>query len=140
LIEGRSRNVGEMADHDAEVYGFGLEGFKIRVPGVQPLPVRTVSTLRSQISALAAEVARIEALPKEPDAEAIRFKKRYAAAERDGRRRYTYGAFRVRPNLWYITGRVTRGFTWDQLLEFIGDEYLHTIRVAVEWRKLGAEE
>jgi hypothetical protein len=96
--------------------------------------------LRSQISALAAEVARIEALPKEPDAKAIRFKKRYVVGGRDDQHWYSYGAVRVRPNLWYVTGRVISGFTWDQLLAFITDEHLDTIRVAVGWRKLGAEE
>lgn len=107
---------------------------------VGPPRVSTASALRNQIAALASEVARIEALPKEPDAKAIRFKKRYAVAGRGGQHWYSYGAVRVRPNLWYVTGRVTSGFTWDQLLAFITDEHLDTIRIAVGWRKLGAEE
>ena len=124
--------MGDMADHDAEVYGFGWEGLKIRVPGARP-PAVTASALRSSMAALAAEIARIEALPKEPSAKVIRFKKRY------GEKCYSYAALKV-GNAWFVTGRVTAPFTWNELLAFIGDEYLHTIRVAAGWQKLGTEE
>lgn len=128
-----------MADYAEEMYHEWVDRRGL-LRKVGPPRANTASTLRNQIAALASEVVRIEALPKEPDAKAIRFKKRYAAAGQNGAHWYTYGAFRVRPNLWYVTGRVTNGFTWDQLLNWIGDEHLHTIRVAVEWRKLETEE
>lgn len=129
--------MGDMAEHDAEVYGFAWNGLKIKVPGAQKPAVATASVLRNQMAALAAEVARIEALPKEPDAKVIRFKKKFTAYGRQ--QWYSYAAMKV-GSTWYVTGRVTTPFTWNELLAFIGDEYLHTIRVAAGWQKLGTEE
>lgn len=128
--------MGEMADHDAEVFGFAAAVRNSPTREVRPTRTSVATTLRNQIAALAAEAARIEALPREPDAKAIRFRKRYDASGQGGQHWYSYAAVRVRPDLWYVTGLVTRGFTWDQLLHFIGDEHLHTIRVATGWRKL----
>jgi hypothetical protein len=129
--------MGEMADHDAEVYGFVSNYFRVRVPGVRPPAAPTASVLRSQMAALAAEVVRIEALPKEPDAKVIRFRKCYRNTGANGNNWYSYAALKV-GDAWFVTGQVTASYTWDQLLVFIGDEYLHTIRVAAGWQKLGA--
>lgn len=75
------------------------------------------SALRAQLTAIAEELARLEALPEEPpEGSVIRFNMQF-----DGHGTvYDYAAIHCGDGKWYTTGpRSPKGYTWDQLLDWM---------------------
>jgi len=76
--------------------------------------------LKLRIRMLKKELKRLESRPTEPeeDGNVITFSKQFAA----GGIVYSYAALRAK-DLWYTTGpKSPKGYTWDELLDFIGDD------------------
>lgn len=46
---------------------------------------------------------------------------------------YSYITVRVSEGLWYLTGRETRAYTWDELVVFIGKS---SCRIVTEWEDI----
>lgn len=78
---------------------------------------------RREAERLEAKVAELEALPGEPEVDegepnVIWFTKVW----QNGTREYTYAAAKAGDGLWYTTGPNTpKGYTWDQLIEWVHD-------------------
>lgn len=80
------------------------------------------------------ELLRLESLPTEPEGTGehavIFFSKQFHS----GGVSYDYAAIKASNGLWYTTGpRAPKGYTWDQLVDFIGDA---EIWVCTEWSAL----
>ena len=94
------------------------------------------SVLRREAAALLAEADRIERRPRDYFVEGTVLTFQKPGRYRDGYDTYAgnlkYAAIKAggRPNCWFLTGSITHGKTWGQLLEFIGDENLDTVRTA----------
>ena len=100
---------------------------------------RKAEALRKQADRLLEQAAVLESLPDEPQvdedgAAVIWFKIRF---DEDTDRQYTYSAVRV-GNLWFVTGYMTGGRTWNNLLAWMiesnGD--LPEIWTPSEWQPL----
>jgi hypothetical protein len=76
--------------------------------------------IKLRIRMLKKELKRLESRPAEPeeDGNVITFQKQFAA----GGIVYSYAALKAK-GLWYTTGpKSPKGYTWDELLDFIGDD------------------
>jgi hypothetical protein len=76
--------------------------------------------IKLKIRMLKKELKRLESRPEEPeeDGNVITFMKQFAA----GGIVYSYAALKAK-GLWYTTGpKSPKGYTWDELLDFIGDD------------------
>lgn len=86
-----------------------------RIPTAGTLEHRR-STLARRISRLEAEIARLESLPEEPEADPaiVYFRKDFGGKD------YDYAAVRAGDGLWYTTGpKSPKGYTWESLVGFI---------------------
>lgn len=87
----------------------------------EPDTMDRVQALQSQLSVIASEIARIQALPAEPDYDTnvIYFEKTF------GRQVliFRYSAVRTSTDFWYVTGSRNQppsySRSWSQLLDFI---------------------
>lgn len=90
-----------------------------------------------RIAALERERVRIESLPGEPvvdgdETPVIYFRKTF-----NGIRNYDYAAIKVSNGLWYTTGPSSpKGYSWDELVEFITQGEEVQIYVATEWTEI----
>lgn len=77
------------------------------------------AALRAQLNAIAEELARLEARPEEPPiGSVIRFNMQFGGRGTV----YEYAAIHAGDDLWYTSGpRSPKGYTWDQLLDWMED-------------------
>lgn len=110
---------------------------------LEDLPVTDASALRREAASLLAEAERIESRPRDeyPEGTVLTFTKpgRYGSGWGANRFDTFVGALKYaaikagdREACWFLTGVATSGKTWDQLLEFIGEENLDTV-FYIEW-------
>lgn len=81
------------------------------------------------------EIARLSRLvsrfPTEPSVGTVlRFSKKYTLLSGS---RYTYVALSAGRDRWFLTGNKTAALTWENLVDFIGDE---PCSVAADWHDL----
>lgn len=99
-----------------------------------------LEVLSREITRLTLEAAKLDDLPDEPqfdeaaEPNVIRFRKRYTTHGRI----YSFAALQVAQDKWVVTGRETRYFDWDGLLDFMDSEGLDTdpmIKIATGWQE-----
>lgn len=81
-----------------------------------------MSVIDGELERLAAERARLAALPKEPEEDdaVVWFQKSFGSEDED--RVFTYVAGKMGDGKWWVTGSMNRvgPYDWDGLLKFVG--------------------
>ena len=95
--------------------------------------MRRIKDLEIQISEMVETLAVLKTWPKEPveDYAVITFSKTFGSSSNFP---YHYAAIKA-GGRWWITGKVTRSFSWEELLDFI-DSAAPTMLEAGSWVSL----
>lgn len=93
--------------------------------------------MKRNMTQLANVVARTDAEDEFPNETIIRFRYKYHPDMKQSDDWYTYVAFKVSGS-WFLTGRTTQAFTWDQLMAMFQDGRVKGVRIsrATDWPKL----
>ena len=94
---------------------------------------KKIERLRRQINYLYDEIEKRERFPEDnfKEGTVIKYRKRFTP----GGINYRYAAIKVN-GLWFTTGpRSPKGYTWDELTEWM-DDGVQKIRVATGWTRI----
>lgn len=95
--------------------------------------IRT-EVIKHRIKELEAELAKRQQFGEDefPNGTVIKFKYRFTSWNIDPSF-YTYVALKT-ADRWYLTGRISDMFTWDDLVEFLARGTVKEMRIATEWK------
>jgi hypothetical protein len=124
--------------NEADTYGnSSQERFPAGKKSKRQVLEERIARHRGQADYAEQQLAKLEALPDEPEVEGdepnvIWFTKVF----QNGSREYTYAAVKAGDRLWYTSGPNTpKGYTWEALVEWIYDG-----RSAEVWHATGYEQ
>jgi len=136
-----------MGDHEYEGlpdrYQRGLQDVNDAV--LNALPSTASASRRERLAqavvALTDQLTELAQRPDEPEGKlpVVTFRYRYARGDKV---RFTFAAIKAGDGYWYITGRETRRYTWDSLLDFIyrDPQAPPTLKVASGWTRLVTDD
>lgn len=122
------------ADYDGYRRGAALAGHTTAVTSLSKLQ----DALLRQAAEVQAKIDYLDSLPKEPvwdddKPNVIYFQKQFS----EGGRFFDYAAIKAGDGLWYTTGpRTPKGFTWQQLIEWIDEGHWPILSRATKFKAL----